>query len=196
MKKTLLSLVIAFSVVSAQAAVFQYSLTLNGASESPPNASPGTASGTVNYDDLARTLQVQVSFGGLQGNTTAAHIHSPTPAPFSGTASPSTQNFVGFPLGVSSSSFSNTLDLTLASSWSGAYITANGGTTAGAEAALASDMAQNRAYFNIHSSAFPGGEIRGFTVAVPEPSTLALLGLGAFGMAFRFLKKKRHAINS
>ena len=38
-------------------------------------------------------------------------------------------------------------------------------------------------YFNIHTSAFSGGEIRGFTTVVPEPSTVVLLagGLAAVG---------------
>ena len=41
-------------------------------------------------------------------------------------------------------------------------------------------MAAGKAYWNIHSTGFSGGEIRGFLVAVPEPSTLTqmLTGLG------------------
>ncbi len=75
-----------------------------------------------------------------------------------------TPTFAGFPLGVTSGSYNNTLDLTLASSYNPAYITANGGTTATAEAALAAAIASGRAYLNIHSSVFGGGEIRGFLI--------------------------------
>ncbi len=173
--------------MSAQAALLQYSVSLDGPSESPVNASPGIGSGTVNYDDSAHTLQLQVSFSGLTGTTTASHIHAPTVSPFSGTANVATTvpSFAGFPLGVTSGSYSDTLDLTSASSYNPAFISANGGTPAGAESALAAAMAGGEAYWNIHSSTFNGGEIRGFLVPVPEPSTLALLGLVAGALLWR-----------
>jgi len=189
MKKLLLSALTACSVMSAQAAQFQYLVTLNGPNE--PTTSLGIGSGTVNYDDVAHTLELQVTFSGLTGNTTASHIHAPTASPFSGTAgvATTTPSFAGFPLGVTSGSFSNTLDLTSASSYNPAFITANGGTTAGAESALAGAMAGGQAYWNIHSTFAAGGEIRGFLVPVPEPSVLALFGLGAGAMAWRLRRR-------
>jgi hypothetical protein len=104
--------------------------------------------GTVTYDDIAHSLQLQVTFSGLQGNTTASHIHAPTAVAGTGNAgvATTTPTFALFPLGVSSGSFANTLDLTLASSYNPAYVTANGGTTASAELALAAAMAGGKAY--------------------------------------------------
>src|SRR3989449_8553937 len=179
MKKILLSALTACSLMSAHAALLQYSVSLDGPSESPANASPGIGSGTVNYDDSAHTLQLQVSFSGLTGTTTASHIHAPTASPFSGTAgvATTTPSFAGFPLGVTSGSYSDTLDLTAASSYNPAFITANGGTPAGAESALAAAMAGGQGLGNQHTITFRGGQKRGSCVRVCFTSSVWLRGL-------------------
>jgi hypothetical protein len=174
---------------SAQAATTVYTATLSGPAESPPNASAGTGTATVTIDDIANTMLVEVNFSGLTGTTTASHIHAATASGFTGTAGVATQTptFSGFPLGVTSGTYSSLFDLLTASTYNASFVTANGGTAAGAESALLSAIASGRAYLNIHTTAFPGGEIRGFLVAVPEPATWAmmLLGFGAMGLAFR-----------
>lgn len=60
-------------------------------------------------------------------------------------------------------------------------MTANGGTVAGAEAALANGFASGTSYLNVHSTTFPGGEIRSFfavTAFVNDIPSLSRLGLG------------------
>jgi hypothetical protein len=48
-------------------------------------------------------------------------------------------------------------------------------------------MATNKTYLNIHTSVVPGGEIRGFLAAIPEPGTwvLTIAGFGLIGAALR-----------
>jgi hypothetical protein len=83
-------------------------------------------------------------------------------------------------------------DMTQASTWNPAFITANGGTPAGAEAALVAGAAAGEAYLNIHSTNFGGGEIRGFLVAIPEPGTLSFAFVSLAGMFLASkLRKKR-----
>jgi hypothetical protein len=181
LRACLVPILIGIPLITANATLFDYAVNLDGPSESPPNASPGFGFADVRYDDVAHTLFIDLTFSGLTGPTTASHIHAATTSPGTGTAGVATTTpyFSGFPIGVTSGTYVNTLDLTLSSSYNPSYISANGGTTASAEAALALAMASDEAYLNIHSQTFGGGEIRGFLLAVPEPSGAALLGLGA-----------------
>lgn len=185
-----LSLVLSPAI--SRAAVIVFTAFLDGPSESPPNASPGAGSATAIYDSVAHTLQLSANFSGLIGLTTAAHIHAPTAVAGTGTAGVATQtpSFVGFPLGVSSGVFNNTLDLTMLSSYNPAFVTANGGTAASAEAALTSFMMQGKSYFNIHSSQFGGGEIRGFLTAVPEAGTSSAVLLLLAAVPFLLLRRR------
>lgn len=179
----------------AQVTVFTAALT--GSHEVPATASPGTGTATITLTlGAAPTLRVQASFSDLVGTTTASHIHCCTPTPNSANAgvATTTPTFAGFPLGVTAGSYDQTFDLMAASSYNPAFVTANGGTVATAFAALSGGLASGQTYFNIHTSRFPGGEIRGTLVAVvPEPETYALFaaGLALLGAATR--RRRAHA---
>lgn len=178
---------------TAYGATTIFTALLTGPSESPPNASPGTGNAIVTLDDIANTLVVNVTFSGLSGTTTASHIHAATAVPGTGTAGVATTTpfFAGFPIGVTSGSYLHTLDLTLASSYNPSYVTAHGGTTAGAEAALEAALMAGEAYLNIHTTTFGGGEIRGFLTTVPDGAeTAALLIMALFAM-FGFARYQR-----
>ena len=170
---------------NSHAGPITYTANLTGPGESPPNTSPGMGFAMVDFDLVAQTMHVMVMFSGLTTGTTAAHIHAPTTSPGTGTANiaTTTPTFPGFPLGVTSGTYDQTFDMTLASSYNPAFITANGGTPTSAEAALAADLAAGTAYLNIHTMQFPGGEISGFLSAVvPEPQSIVMLSIGVLGV--------------
>ncbi|WP_439537792.1 CHRD domain-containing protein [Methyloversatilis sp.] len=167
----------------------EYFATLSGPAEAPPNESPGTGSVTLTLDLDLRTMTIDASFSGLLGTLTVAHIHCCTALAGEGTAGVATPTptFPGFPAGVTSGSYMETFDMKLATSYNAAFITANGGTADSAYSALLAGLNDGKAYLNLHSSEFPGGEIRGFLAPVPEPETYALMlaGLGLIGWAAR-----------
>ena len=161
--------------------------TLTGTTEVPAVVTPGSGSTIVTLDNVGHTLRVQSNFTGLVGTTTQSHIHCcVAPGANTGVAT-SLPSFPLFPLGVSSGTFDNTFDTTLATTFGAAFITANGGTVAGAEAALFNGIAAGRAYYNIHTSFAGGGELRGLLAPVPEASTWAmmLVGFAGVGVAIR-----------
>jgi hypothetical protein len=176
----------ALMLVAGHSHALLYTAHLSGPAEAPPNASTATGTVEVDFDALAHTLGINATFSGLTSGTTASHIHCCISPP--GTASIATQlpSFPGFPLGVTSGTFSNTFSTLAPATWNPAFINANGGTAAGAEAALASALASGNAYYNIHTTQFPTGEIRGFLTAavqVPEPASAALLVIAGVALA-------------
>jgi hypothetical protein len=191
--KALAAVLVLGCAQGAQATPIQFRALLSGPNEATPNASPGFGLAIVFIDPALNTMQVDVTFGGLLGTTTASHIHCCTAVPLTGAAGVATvtPTFTGFPGGVTSGTYSHLFDMSLASSYNPSFITAHGGTPLSAEAFLFSGIEANEAYLNIHSSVFGGGEIRGFLTFVPEPVTLSVFGAGLAGAML--LRRRRKA---
>jgi hypothetical protein len=171
----------------AQASPIAFSANLS------PEALGATGSGSVflEFDSDAHTLSIDANWAGLSGTTTAAHIHCCTAVAGTGTVgvavTPGT--LPGFPVGVQAGTYFIDLDLTLLATYTGAFLNGlGGGTVGGAEAALLAGLQSGKAYFNVHSTTFPGGEIRGFPQAVPEPLSLSLFAMALVGV---FLAQRR-----
>lgn len=157
--------------------------TLLGSNEIPSVSSMGIGSAIVTIDPAAHFLEVNVTFSGLTGLTTAAHIHCCAPQPANVGVATATPTFPGFPLGVTSGTYDMIFDTSLASTWNPNFIVAHGGTVPGAEAAFFAGMLAGQSYLNIHTNLFPTGEIRG-VLLVPEPATLALFSAALLALGF------------
>ena len=180
MKRALTVLALAATTLvaaSSQAAPVYYRAVASGPAEETPNGSPGSSVSAFEIDDLI--LRAEVPFRDLSSPAISAHIHCCTVDPFRGVA-PIAIPFTDFPLQVTAGLYSASIDLGDPASYDADFLAANGGTPQLASGALINAFNGNQAYINIHSAAYPAGEIRGFAVAapIPEPATWATMGMG------------------
>ncbi len=159
---------------------------LSGGQAVPANRS--TANGFASLTLAGNLLNVNVSWMNLVGGPVAAgHIHCCVmPGENAGIAVP----FVGI-ANMITGTYTNSFDLMNSSVYTAAFLSANGGTAAGAEMALLNGLNAGEGYVNLHDAQYPGGEIRANVVTTPEPTTFALaaLGLGGAGLLAR---RRRH----
>jgi hypothetical protein len=182
---------------AAHAAPMTFVGNLSAANEvqTPPVVSPGTGLATIVLDPTAQTLQVNATFSGLTSNTVAAHIHCCAAIGTNAGVATTLPAFLGFPLGVTSGTYSSQVfDLTQPLIYNPAFVTAQGG-LANAEAALIAGIIGELTYFNIHTSNFPAGEIRGQLAPVPLPAALPLFAAGLGIVTFLARRKKTKAVS-
>jgi hypothetical protein len=117
----------------AVAEVVHFTAKLDGASETPPNDSKGVGEAQITLDTTAHKISWKVTYSGLTGPATMAHIHGPAAI---GVAAP-----VVIPL-----------PPPLGSPIKGSADITDG---------QIGDLRANLWYVNIHTAAHPAGEIRG-----------------------------------
>ena len=181
MRKSLIIVtVLTCSATLAPAAIHNFYTPL--APEVP--GATGTGFSRFSFDDVGQTLSMEFWWSGLSGVTTVSHIHCCTAVPNTGTVgvavTPTT--LPGFPTGLQEGSYSVDLDLSMETTYTAGFRGTD--TPADASARLLEGIYEGRAYLNIHSSTFPGGEIRGFLAPVPEPATFGFAGAGLALLAF------------
>ncbi len=115
-----------------------------------------------------------MQFSGLTAPVTVAHIHRAA----AGVNGPVIIGLDGMPLSNGRPSW-NLIAPGVTSFNSGGPLTA----PFNFPAAEVANLIAGNTYFNVHSSNFPGGEIRG--QIIPTPGALALAGLAALGVARR-----------
>ncbi len=109
---------------------------LGASSQTPPNDSKGTGSLTATYDTNTKVLRWKGTHSGLAGAATSAHFHGPAEV----------GRYAGVAIWIS------TQATPLPASFEGQATLTD---------AQAADMMAGRWYVNIHTAAYPGGEIRG-----------------------------------
>ena len=118
----------------------------------------GTGTASITLDDQSNLLSWNIAWSGLSGTLTVAHFHGPAlPAQNAGVQ----VNFLSIAPRNPSIGSTN--------------ITAQ----------QAADLLAGLWYINIHSTTFPGGEIRGQVVPEPATGLLVLGGLVGLGVSMR-----------
>ena len=141
-------------------------VTFSGAAEVPPTGSTATGSGSVIVDTEANTLSYDLTYSGFSTSETAAHIH--------GFSLPGVSSGVLVPIPAG---------LHKVGVWNFAE---------GQQASILAGLT----YFNIHSTAFGGGEIRAqifLASTAPGISTWGLIALALLlvaGASFAILRRR------
>lgn len=113
-------------------------ILLSGAHEVPANTSLATGKVEANYNKITKTLSYNITWSGLSGNVTGMHIHGATDPGFNAGI---LQSFSGYP-----------------NQPSGTY---SRSVVADGQVIKEEDILAGKLYVNIHTAAYPGGEIRG-----------------------------------
>ena len=122
----------------AEARTLHFATVLKGSDEVPPNTTSGTGEVKATLNTKSKGFAYKITYSGLTGPAVAAHFHGP--------AAPGSNAPPVIPIIKLASPINGTATLT--------------------DAQIA-DLTAGKWYFNVHTAAHPGGEIRGQLRAAP-----------------------------
>jgi len=173
----------------AQAATIQFNLTGNAGTGLLPGNVVGPTDSTgsggeigsgIVYDDATNILSIDIGWGSgngftdLSGNVTLSHIHGFADANSNAGVLYTLHTLPGFDVSATSGGFSGTVNI---------------------DEADEANLLAGLTYINVHTSEYPGGEIRGQLVVdssvVPLPPAIYLFISGLPGLA-GFSRKRRN----
>lgn len=154
------------SALPAAANIWILQAVLTGGQEVPPNGSQAVGSVSMSYNDATNMFNIAVLVEGIaRSDLIASHIHQGPP----GVNGP-----VIFSLG-DGSQYTETPNGLM-------RILENAGPLPESNEEF---LLSNRNYVNVHTNQYPGGEIRGQLIVVPEPATMAVVTMGLGLLAAR-----------
>ena len=138
---------------------------LLGTSQVPPTNSPATGFATIQVDTVAQTIHYDESYKNLEANAIASHIHFGVPI----VNGPIILPFTPAPTGTSGEIMGTLTAADLINQTASGISTFQDIVTA---------LEAGNLYVNLHTTMFPGGEIRGQLSVVPDPPSLLLASTG------------------
>ena len=185
----------ALTVATAPAyAATTFTSRLSGLNEIPnANNSAGSGVATAAFFNANNSIRLTGSFQNLTGLSLFGHLHCCSTRTASGAQAIDFSENPGFQLGVRSGSFDLTYDLLDATTYTAAFLAASGGTALGARNRLFSNFNNELGYFNIHSTVFRGGELRGQLAGIPEPASWGMMIVG-FGFIGGAVRRRRQSV--
>jgi hypothetical protein len=134
-------------VFTARAQIIEFRATISGGAEVPATNSPATGTATMFYNFANNTFDLAVTITGLTNTATASHIHE---AAATASGPVRSRDFGGDAAYVKSGT-------SLSQTFFNVAYTGN-----------PAELLKGNAYFNLHTTAFPAGEIRGQLAPVSQ----------------------------